>query len=383
MSKRTWYVMALDVGSKTSATIDIFDEIGLFGVTAAQFRDDLKALGEDVSSITIRINSPGGSVFETVAMHAMLEMHPAEITVQIIGVAASSASLLATVGDTVQIAENGFMMIHSPSTVAMGNDREMRRVLNMLEKVRAQMVSAYSKKSGLDRETVETLMSEETWFNSEEAVEHGFADEIIGAVEVTASFDLARVARSVPAGAKELFARRNQKESPMDPKGKKTAPAAAETAEEMEARIRAEVTAELKAAAEAEEENGDDEDEGGEPKAKKNAKKDDAPDAKATEDRVRAEFAQIADACLIAGVPEKAAEFISAKKSLSQVMADLKKMAMEGLSNGRTSAHNNGGFDPKGSGAGNIGNAEDLDVDAIYAKWNSPKRGPRAGRATN
>lgn len=376
MSKRTWYRMALDKGSTaTSATIDIFDDIGYFGVTVKDFRDDLNALG-DVEKITLRINSPGGEVFEAVAIFTLLQMHPAEVTVQVIGVAASSASFLAMVGDTIQIAENAYFMVHLPSTMAWGDEKELRKALTMLEKVRDQMVSAYSKRTGLDPEEVEDMMSEETWFSADEAVEAGLADEVIGAVSVTANFDARRFAGAVPAGAKKLFARRNQKESPMDPKGKKTAPVAEETAEEMEARIRAEVTAELKAAAEAEEEakeNDEDDDEADEAKAKKDSKK--------AEDSIRAEFAQIADACLIAGVPEKAAEYISAKKTLSQVMADLKKLAVDGLSNERTSAHNHGGFDQKRSG--NIGNAEDLDVDAIYAKWNSPKRGPRAGRATN
>jgi ATP-dependent protease ClpP protease subunit len=371
--KRTWYTMALDAGSKTNATIDILDEIGLFGIGAKEFRDDLLALG-DVEHITLRLNSPGGEVFEATAMYTMLDMHPAEITVQVIGVAASAASYLAMVGDTVQIAENAFMMIHLPSTLAWGNEKEMKRALTMLDKLRQQMARAYAKKSGLDTSTIEDMMSEETWFSADEAVEQGFADEVIGEVRAAASLD-SRSLRSIPAEAKHWFSRRNPKEVLMDPKSKKSG-AAAETSEEMEARLREEIRAEMEAEAEAAATAEAEAAAAAEAEANANANA--GKDVNEAVKNARAEIAQIADACTIAGVPEKAAEYIAAGKTLPQVMADLKKQAADGLTNGRTNAHHNNGFAKKkqgGAAEANAGNdVAGIDVAAVYAKWNGAGR---------
>lgn len=150
---------------------------------------------------------------------------------------------------------------------------------------------------------------------------------------------------------------------------KKNAPA--ETAEEMEARIRAEVEAEMKAKM-AEEDDENDDEENGEDGEKKSGDKADAK-AKA-DDALRAEVSQIADACALAGVPEKAAEYIAAKKSLAQVMADLKKVVADKMDKSRTNANNGGSSRSSTSG---------LDASAIYAKWNSPKRAPRGNSARN
>ncbi|EMW05741.1 clp protease family protein [Escherichia coli 2850750] len=125
-----WYtIKAADV--RGAADISIYEEIGGFGVTAKQFAEDLKALG-DVSHINLRIHSPGGDVFEGIAIYNLLRNHPADITVYIDGVAASMASGVAMAGDRVVMPENAMMMIHYPSHYLMGTHEEPYSFINLL-----------------------------------------------------------------------------------------------------------------------------------------------------------------------------------------------------------------------------------------------------------
>ncbi|WP_024190693.1 head maturation protease, ClpP-related [Escherichia coli] len=125
-----WYtIKAADV--RGAADISIYEEIGGFGVTAKQFAEDLKALG-DVSHINLRIHSPGGDVFEGIAIYNLLRNHPADITVYIDGVAASMASVVAMAGDRVVMPENAMMMIHYPSHYLMGTHEEPYSFINLL-----------------------------------------------------------------------------------------------------------------------------------------------------------------------------------------------------------------------------------------------------------
>ncbi|HBB9192092.1 TPA: Clp protease ClpP, partial [Escherichia coli] len=125
-----WYtIKAADV--RGAADIFIYEEIGGFGVTAKQFAEDLKALG-DVSHINLRIHSPGGDVFEGIAIYNLLRNHPADITVYIDGVAASMASVVAMAGDRVVMPENAMMMIHKPWGISGGNAGDMRDYADLL-----------------------------------------------------------------------------------------------------------------------------------------------------------------------------------------------------------------------------------------------------------
>jgi ATP-dependent Clp protease protease subunit len=346
----TWYrIVKARAGSSFDATIDIFDEIGSWGVTAKQFSDDLKALGP-VQNITVRITSPGGDYFMAAAMFNMLKATQARITVEILGLAASAASFIAMAGDNVRIASNSFMMIHGPSTVAWGDEKEMRKALEMLGKVKEALISAYVKKTGLDREAVEVLVNAETWFTAEEAVDAGFADEIIDEVAIAASFDVRRYSRTVPTAAVEILARHNTQESEMTAKPN----AGAETPEQMEARIREEVTANLKK----------DQD-----NATAAAAAVDASVTK-TEETVRAEMAQIVDACALAGQPAKASEYIAAKKPLAEVLADLKKVQADAAEETDTTNQvGQGGL----TNLLGVDNSKGLDTDKAYAKFNSKR----------
>ena len=118
-----WYTIKA-ASDGTSANISIYEEIGGWGITAQQFSEDLKALG-DISHISLHIHSPGGDVFDGIAIYNLLNKHPAKVTVQIDGLAASMASVIAMAGDRIVMPENALMMIHKPWGISGGNANDM------------------------------------------------------------------------------------------------------------------------------------------------------------------------------------------------------------------------------------------------------------------
>lgn len=192
---KTWY--SIQAKADQSADISIFDEIGFFGVNAKQFIGDIKAI--DAKTIKLAINSPGGSVFDALAMYNALRQHPANVEVTVLGVAASAASLVAMAGDTIVMPENAFMMIHNPLNFAYGNADELREMADVLDKIGASLVATYANRTGLPEDEIKALLDAETWLNAEEAVLKGFADELQPALKVAASFDMERLPDNVRA----------------------------------------------------------------------------------------------------------------------------------------------------------------------------------------
>ena len=143
----------------------IYDEIGAFGIPAKAFLDELKALGP-VAELTVRINSPGGSVFDGVAIYNALKRHDAAITVWIDGIAASIASMIAMAGDEVVMPENAMLVLHDPSGLVAGTASDMRAMAEALDRMKAGMVAAYRDKSGRDDAEIEALMEAETWLSA-------------------------------------------------------------------------------------------------------------------------------------------------------------------------------------------------------------------------
>jgi ATP-dependent Clp protease protease subunit len=176
-----------------SAEISIYDEIGLWGIRAGDFRDALAGLG-DIGAINLRLNSPGGDVFDGIAIHNMLARHPATINVTVDGMAASIASLIAMAGDHVAMPENAMMMVHNPFGFAMGEADDMRAVADALDKIRSGMVTTYAARTKLEPEAIIGIMDAETWLTADEAKVAGFADEVIKSVKIAARFDLNRFA---------------------------------------------------------------------------------------------------------------------------------------------------------------------------------------------
>lgn len=192
---KSWY--SIQAKADQSAEISIYDEIGFWGVTAKQFIGDLKAI--DATAIKLAINSPGGAVFDALAIYNALRQHPANVEVTIMGVAASAASIIAMAGDTVVMPENAFMMIHNPLNMAYGNADDLREVADVLDKIGASLVGIYAKRTGLPEDEIKALLDAETWLNAEEAVLKGFADELQPQLKVAASFDMERLPDNVRA----------------------------------------------------------------------------------------------------------------------------------------------------------------------------------------
>ncbi|HHA4423512.1 TPA: ClpP-like prohead protease/major capsid protein fusion protein [Escherichia coli] len=185
-----WYTIKA-LGVRGAAEISIYEEIGGFGITAKQFAEDLKALG-DVSHIDLRIHSPGGDVFEGIAIYNLLRNHPAEITVYIDGVAASMASVVAMAGDRVVMPENAMMMIHKPWGISGGNAGDMRDYADLLDKVETVLVPAYARKTGKSAQEITAMLEDETWMDGKECLKHGFADELLPSVTAMARIESKR-----------------------------------------------------------------------------------------------------------------------------------------------------------------------------------------------
>jgi ATP-dependent Clp protease protease subunit len=186
------------------AEILIYESIGeswFGGVSAKSFADELKALG-DVKNISVRINSPGGDVFDGVAIYNQLVNHPATVNVVIDGLAASIASVIAMAGDKVSIAENAMMMIHNPWALVIGESRDMTKMAETLDKIRETLVLTYGARSGMETADIVKMMDEETWLTGQEAVDKKLADEVTEAKRVENRFDLS-VFKNVPRELKE------------------------------------------------------------------------------------------------------------------------------------------------------------------------------------
>lgn len=197
---RTWYkVQAAATGAET-ATISVFDEIGMWGITAADFARDLKAIPQN--NIVVEINSPGGSVFDGLAIYNVLRgaaQAGKTVTTKCVALAASIASIIFMAGTKRQIADNAFVMVHNPWTMAAGNAEELRGTADLLDKIGESLVSTYVARTGLSDDEVRALLSTDTWMSAEEALAKGFVDEIIAGTPVQASFDLDRIPAHVRA----------------------------------------------------------------------------------------------------------------------------------------------------------------------------------------
>ena len=180
----------------------LYDQIGESyfgeGISAKAFQKELAALGR-VDVINLRINSPGGDVFDGLAIYNQLKAHPARVVVDIDGLAASIASVIAMAGDEVNMAANSMMMIHNPHGMAVGDATEMQRVAALLTQVKGSLTETYAERTGVDRAQLEAWMNDETWMSAESAVQNGFADKITQAQRVSAHFGLLARYQHTPA----------------------------------------------------------------------------------------------------------------------------------------------------------------------------------------
>lgn len=176
---RSWFRIT-NQADPDEAEVMIYDEIGRWWGTSA---DDLVAELRQITSprIRLRINSPGGSVFEGVAIANAFRSHAASVTVQVDAVAASIASVIAMAGDRIEMAPNSMMMIHDASGLCYGNAAEMEEMAELLDLLSDNIADAYAARAGGTREQWRDRMRAETWYLPDDAVENGLADEALQA----------------------------------------------------------------------------------------------------------------------------------------------------------------------------------------------------------
>lgn len=185
--------------------IFLYEEIGegwFGGTTAKSFSDEVKALGK-VDAIDIYINSPGGSVFEGLAIYNQIKRMDVRKDVHIDGIAASIASIIAMAGDTITIAANGTMMIHDPWGVALGTADEMRKSADALDLLRGTLLDTYVARTGGDRDEIGNWMSSETWMNADDALKRGFVTAKAGETKISASFALLDKFKNTPRALRD------------------------------------------------------------------------------------------------------------------------------------------------------------------------------------
>ncbi len=171
----------------------LYDEIGsdwFGGISAATMGKQLAELA-DAKDITLRVNSPGGDVFDGLAMYNLLARHTANISVKVDGLAASAASIVAMAGDSIEMADNALMMIHRAWTVTGGNAEQLRETAELLETIDGQILATYGKRATVAESELRAMLDAETWLTASEAVEFGLADSVT---------DNMAVAAHVPAG---------------------------------------------------------------------------------------------------------------------------------------------------------------------------------------
>lgn len=161
---------------KDEATVYIYDEIGWFGVEPEQFVKDVNAI--EAKTIHLRINSPGGSVFDGMAIYNTLKQHKSKVVTHIDGLAASISSIIAMAGDEIVAGEGAYLMIHEPWSIAIGSADDFRHEADLLDKVGGTIADIYTQRSGKDRDEILDLMGAETWFTGPEALENGFIDRV-------------------------------------------------------------------------------------------------------------------------------------------------------------------------------------------------------------
>ncbi|UVI81930.1 head maturation protease, ClpP-related [Staphylococcus aureus] len=151
----------------------IYEMLEMDATSPKDIADSLPDTNEDIDVI---INSGGGDVYSGSEIYTSLKTYPGKVNIKIVGVAASAASVIAMAGDHIEISPTAQMMIHNAWTMAMGDINEMQKTVDMLDGVNRGIANAYINKTGKTEDEILSLMNKETWFNAQDAVEHGFAD---------------------------------------------------------------------------------------------------------------------------------------------------------------------------------------------------------------
>ena len=203
-------------------------------ITPKMFKDDLERVGKG-GPLTIRLNSYGGDVIAASRINAIIREYPGKVTVQIDGVAASAATVVAVAGDLLRIQETAYFMIHDPLAVfflAELNIEDLTRMTESLKSVKEGIINAYETKTGLSRSRISNLMTEQTWMDAQKALDLGFVDEVIRG-ETKKMF--------LPQNAAAINALRNYSNVPEALLAEESEPVIVQTESPEKARLRAEI----------------------------------------------------------------------------------------------------------------------------------------------
>lgn len=178
-----WRMIDAAKSESGEAEVDFFGPISEFSwfgdeITPKAFKDELYQVGKS-KPVTIKINSPGGEVFAANAIRAILQDYPARVTADIIGLAASAATIVVGGASVIKMRDTATFMIHDPSTIAWGTIDEMQQVVDILKTIKETILNGYEVRTGLKRDVLSELMTNETWMTAQQAKEMGFVDEVI------------------------------------------------------------------------------------------------------------------------------------------------------------------------------------------------------------
>lgn len=184
-----WAGAPLAAADDSDTTISMYEVIGEDwwsggGVTAKRISAALRSIGN--KDITVKINSPGGDMFEGIAIYNLLRGHPAKVTVEVLGWAASAASIIAMAGDEIRMGLGTFMMVHNAWGVVVGNRHDMRESATLFDGFDAALADIYEARTGMKRAEIEKLMDAETFMGPSEAVKNGFADLVDDEIQAKA-----------------------------------------------------------------------------------------------------------------------------------------------------------------------------------------------------
>lgn len=209
-ASKDWIRVTNEAGSR-EATIYIYDEISWFGVLAEDVVSQIQDL--DVDKIHVRINSPGGSVFEGVAIANILKAHKAKIVTYNDSLCASIATIIFLSGDERHVADNSLFMMHKPSSIVWGTADEMRQEAEVLDMIEGTLLTTYENASTVDRAELATMLEAETWLDATQCVEYGFADDDFEASAMAAKADRSRFDLSAFDNAPAPKTRKNKSET--------------------------------------------------------------------------------------------------------------------------------------------------------------------------
>ncbi|MDW9877334.1 Clp protease ClpP [Sinorhizobium meliloti] len=197
-----WAEVPMAAADDAENTITMFDVIGEDfwtggGVTAKRISAALRSIGN--KDVTVKINSPGGDMFEGIAIYNLLRSHPAKVTVEVLGWAASAASIIAMAGDEIRMGIGTFMMVHNAWGVVVGNRHDMREAASLFDGFDSAIADIYEARTGMKRKDIEKLMDAETFMGPSEAVEKGFADDVDDGLQAPSADDAKNMDRGLMA----------------------------------------------------------------------------------------------------------------------------------------------------------------------------------------